>query len=407
MSTEPVTDDDAGEAEPLPLRPAHPRVPGAVHRGHRRRCWTSARSRGATPTAATGSPPGTPRSSSWPGRPSTCPTTTTRPTSGGATRASRSRPPRSRFRGGFLEMDPPEQRYYRQLLNPYLSPAAVARWTPLVDEIVRASLNEKIETGRIDFVDDLANIVPAVLTLGMLGIPLENWDIYVEPIHASVYTPPNSPDIAPPAGEQARHARRHDGPARGDQGEPAARADPRARDGGDQRHRAAGLRAARDHRAAHRGRVRHHHRADRARPRVAVGAPGPAGAAVGRAGHAAQPGHRGVPALLHPGSRRRAHDLGRLRDRGPAVQGGRAALAVVGDVQPRPRGLPQPQRGRPGPHRQPAPQLRPRHPPLHRVQRGPHGVQADGHRGARPDARLRLRPGRAPSTTRRSASSRA
>ena len=27
--------------------------------------------------------------------------------------------------GGFLEMDPPDQRHYRQLLNPYLSPAAV------------------------------------------------------------------------------------------------------------------------------------------------------------------------------------------------------------------------------------------------------------------------------------------
>ncbi|HEX3711942.1 MAG TPA: cytochrome P450 [Trebonia sp.] len=94
------------------------------------------------------------------------------------------------FRGGFLEMDPPEQRHYRQLLNPYLSPAAVARWTPLVDELVRASLNEKIETGQIDFVDDLANIVPAVLTLAMLGVPLKNWDIYVEPAHAQVYTPP-------------------------------------------------------------------------------------------------------------------------------------------------------------------------------------------------------------------------
>jgi cytochrome P450 len=65
-----------------------------------------------------------------------------------------------------------------------------------VDELVRASLNEKIESGRIDFVDDLANIVPAVLTLGMLGVPLKNWDIYVEPVHASVYTPPSSPDMA-------------------------------------------------------------------------------------------------------------------------------------------------------------------------------------------------------------------
>jgi cytochrome P450 len=95
-------------------------------------------------------------------------------------------------RGGFLEMDPPEQRYYRQALNPYLSPAAVSRWVPFIDELVRASLDEKIESGQIDFVDDLANIVPAVLTLAMLGIPLKNWTIYCEPAHASIYTRPGT-----------------------------------------------------------------------------------------------------------------------------------------------------------------------------------------------------------------------
>jgi cytochrome P450 len=99
------------------------------------------------------------------------------------------------FQGGMLEMDPPEQRHYRQALNPYLSPAAVNRWRPLVDEIVRACLDEKIESGRIDFVDDLANVVPAVLTLAMLGMPLKNWSIYCEPVHASVYTKPDSPDM--------------------------------------------------------------------------------------------------------------------------------------------------------------------------------------------------------------------
>ena len=104
-------------------------------------------------------------------------------------------PEENRLTGGFLEMDPPEQRHYRQLLNPYLSPAAVSRWIPVVDELVRACLDEKIETGRIDFVDDLANIVPAVLTLALLGIPLSHWTIYVEPIHAAVYTPPESPDL--------------------------------------------------------------------------------------------------------------------------------------------------------------------------------------------------------------------
>jgi cytochrome P450 len=106
------------------------------------------------------------------------------------------------FRGGFLEMDPPAQRHYRQSLNPYLSPAAVDRWTPFVDEIVRASLDEQIEKGTIDFVDDLANIVPAVLTLAMMGLPLVDWSVYCEPAHATVYTPPDSPDM-PRVMEQA------------------------------------------------------------------------------------------------------------------------------------------------------------------------------------------------------------
>ncbi|WP_067693790.1 cytochrome P450 [Nocardia jejuensis] len=103
--------------------------------------------------------------------------------------------PRARgIRGGILEMDEPEHRELRSVLNPYLSPAAVKRWIPFIDEVVRASIDEKIESGRIDFVDDLANIVPAVLTLGMLGVPLHKWTVYNEPVHAAVYTPPMSED---------------------------------------------------------------------------------------------------------------------------------------------------------------------------------------------------------------------
>jgi cytochrome P450 len=98
-------------------------------------------------------------------------------------------------RSGFIEMDPPEQREYRQALNPYLSPAAVARWRPFVEDLTRACIDERIETGSIDFIDDLANIVPAVLTLGMMGLPLADWPVYCEPAHAQVYTPPNSPNI--------------------------------------------------------------------------------------------------------------------------------------------------------------------------------------------------------------------
>jgi cytochrome P450 len=104
-------------------------------------------------------------------------------------------PSSNQFRAVFQEMDPPDQRYYRAALNPYLSPAAVARWAPVAAEITRAAIDEKIESGQIDFVDDLANIVPAVLTLAMLGLPLKDWEIYCEPAHAGVYTRPDSPEM--------------------------------------------------------------------------------------------------------------------------------------------------------------------------------------------------------------------
>ncbi|RBY84417.1 cytochrome P450 [Blastococcus sp. TF02A-26] len=97
--------------------------------------------------------------------------------------------------GQFLGMDPPAQRHYRNALNPYLSPAAVARWQPVIDEITRAALDEVIETGRIDFVDHLANVVPAVLTMAMLGFPMNDYETYVEPIHAAVYTKPGTPEM--------------------------------------------------------------------------------------------------------------------------------------------------------------------------------------------------------------------
>src|SRR3954470_17786982 len=91
-------------------------------------------------------------------------------------------------------MDPPEQLEYRHVLNTFLSPAAVVRWKPLVEEFSQACIDEAIESGRIDFVDDFANVVPAVLTMAMLGLPLADWEIYCEPAHMQVYTAPDSPN---------------------------------------------------------------------------------------------------------------------------------------------------------------------------------------------------------------------
>ncbi|MER5756118.1 cytochrome P450 [Streptomyces sp. NPDC002088] len=296
------------------------------------------------------------------------------------------------IRGGFLEMDPPEQRYCRQLINPYLSPAAVNRWTPVVDELTRACLDERIENGRIDFVDDLANIVPAVLTLAMMGIPLANWTIYCEPSHAGVYTPPDSPDA--PRVRQLQVEMFQDLFSQFTQ----IRENPR---------------------------------------------PGLVEAVAGAEPNGEKPDDMdllGILALIigggfdtttaltahalewlsqHPDQRER---LSRERDTlldsateeflrfytpavgdgrtvfvdceraGTRFRGGRSAVALVGHGQPGSVGVRQPERDRPDSHRKPALQLRVGLPPLYRLEHGPDGVQAHGRRRARPHARLPVRP---------------
>ena len=92
-------------------------------------------------------------------------------------------------------MDPPVQLAYRRILNPYTSPAAVQKWDPMAHDLTRACLNEVIETGRLDVVDELSNMVPAMLTMALLGLPLTDWTVFSEPMHAFVFTPPDSPDL--------------------------------------------------------------------------------------------------------------------------------------------------------------------------------------------------------------------
>ena len=104
--------------------------------------------------------------------------------------------PNPQVTAGFLEMDPPQQQDYRRVLNAFLSPAAITKWEPLVRDFTHACIDDIIEKGNVDFVDDIVNIVPAVLTMAMLGLPLEDWIVYCEPAHAGIYTPPDSPDLA-------------------------------------------------------------------------------------------------------------------------------------------------------------------------------------------------------------------
>lgn len=108
-----------------------------------------------------------------------------------------------------IEMDPPGFTPLRKLLNPFFAPGKATAWEPFTRDVATAMIDLVIETGRIDFVEDLASPVPAIFTGALLGIPLADWRMYAEAAHAIVYTPPASPEfggVVQQLGEMLRRA---------------------------------------------------------------------------------------------------------------------------------------------------------------------------------------------------------
>lgn len=94
-----------------------------------------------------------------------------------------------------VELDPPEHREYRKLLNPVLTPSAVEAMRARVEELTDAFINEMIEQGSGDFASVIG--VPAAVTIDWLGLPVDDWPRYSAAHHAVIAEGPGS----------ARHAR--------------------------------------------------------------------------------------------------------------------------------------------------------------------------------------------------------
>lgn len=102
--------------------------------------------------------------------------------------------PPNPFRMGIMEMDAPECTMYRRVLNPWFSRGAVEAMAPRIRELVTWCIDRFVERGRCDVVDDLANPLPALVTLDLLGIPLERWRLYGRVMHEAVYRKRGSAD---------------------------------------------------------------------------------------------------------------------------------------------------------------------------------------------------------------------
>ena len=91
-----------------------------------------------------------------------------------------------------IQVDPPALEHYRRLLNPYLLPKAVNALEPYILEVIDTAIDSFIERGEADLVEELANPVPACITMKILGLDPSEWRIFAEPLHEMTYTNPNT-----------------------------------------------------------------------------------------------------------------------------------------------------------------------------------------------------------------------
>lgn len=91
-----------------------------------------------------------------------------------------------------IELDPPESVPYRRLLNPILTRAAVEELQPVIRSITTDTIDRFIERGSCDLVLDLANPVPAQVTLEWLGFGTTDWERFSLPLHDIFASPPGS-----------------------------------------------------------------------------------------------------------------------------------------------------------------------------------------------------------------------
>jgi cytochrome P450 len=105
--------------------------------------------------------------------------------------------PRSRAipTAGIAEVEGPIHHALRRVMNPYLVPNAVARQRALMEQATTWFLDQRIETGAMDLVLDLTNPVPAILTMDLVGLPLDDWQHYADLFHATIAHRPGHPDF--------------------------------------------------------------------------------------------------------------------------------------------------------------------------------------------------------------------
>lgn len=79
-----------------------------------------------------------------------------------------------------LTVDPPLHARYRAILNPYFSPSKVKTMREKAEELTRQLIESIKPRGQCEFVNDFARIMPVTMFLGIVDLPLDQREQFVE-----------------------------------------------------------------------------------------------------------------------------------------------------------------------------------------------------------------------------------
>lgn len=82
-----------------------------------------------------------------------------------------------------IELDPPDQTPYRTMLNHLFSPPAVESMKPMIADYTTRTIDEFIERGECDLVNELTGPVPALVTVTLLGYPTSYANRFARAVH--------------------------------------------------------------------------------------------------------------------------------------------------------------------------------------------------------------------------------
>lgn len=110
--------------------------------------------------------------------------------------------PQARYAMSFLAMDPPDQTRLRSLVSRGFTPRRVKELEPRIRELAGRYVDEALERGSVDFIDEIAGKLPMDVISELMGVPVADRAELRRLADVLVHRPEGARDV-PPEGVEA------------------------------------------------------------------------------------------------------------------------------------------------------------------------------------------------------------